>query len=160
MHVVENGFDVLAIQKLRDWGERLVPLDLVAGDLLQRLFSEEGLELHGQQIQRTEGSSKPCFAGVDPNPPITIQAHNYCLGNARKVFARERGDDTLLLLSGHSMRRTAVHLFEKYRVPPSYGMELTGHKTIETYMKYASRPSPRDLRRCACEAFGLITFLS
>ena len=50
MHVVENGFDVLAIQKLRDWGERLVPLDAVAGDLLQRLFSEEGLELHGQKI--------------------------------------------------------------------------------------------------------------
>ncbi len=54
------------------------------------------------------------------------------------------------------MRRTAVHLLEKARVPISTGMRITGHKSAEVYMIYASQPLPKDITAITEEVFGAL----
>ena len=125
LSVMDSSFDIPAVQKLREWVQRLVPLDGVAGALLGRLFSDESLCIEGQHFQCLRGSTTTCFPR---------------LGQAKREFANLRGDDYLL----------------RYRVPPSWGMRITGHRSIETCMRYASRPSPRDLRLATSEVFAQI----
>jgi hypothetical protein len=48
--------------------------------------------------------------------PVTLQAHNQALAEAAAVFAHGRDDESFLHISGHSMRRTAVRLFEARNV--------------------------------------------
>jgi hypothetical protein len=118
----------------------------------------------------TKGSLCPCFPGSperqtrrtsnEHGKPLSLQAHNQALTKAKLVFAVERANPSLLLISGRSMRRTAVHLFESKGIAPSFGMKFTGHKSVEVYMQYATLPSMRDLHKVAETAFGLIAFVA
>jgi hypothetical protein len=123
-----------------------------------RLFSDDGLRFGGQTMCWELGSDACCFEGGAPGrpskAPMTIQAHNRAISRAAKVFAAESAEPLMKFLSGHSMRRTAVHLFEAAKYPPSMGMAFTGHKSLEVYMRYATRPSVRALRKMANDIFG------
>ncbi len=124
--------------------------------MLDVLFSD-GLCFAGICIKWERGSVLPCFPGRPQRGfvgPLTLQAHNCAVRTARVVFAADPGIMEMTHLSGHTMRRTAVHLFEAHRVPPSQGMCMTGHKNSEVYLSYANRPSARDLQKVADTCFG------
>ena len=142
------------VQKLRKWGSRSVPLDDKAGQVVEALFSLGGLRVGKQRLAWNRGSRMPCFPGCDPKTPVTIQAHGQALHKACINFAEFCKDDAMLLLSGHSMRRTAVHLFEEQGIAPSMGMAFTGHKSVSVYLRYANRPSPRSLQKVSRVVFG------
>jgi integrase len=154
LSIQDNGFEGSATGKLV---RRTLPLDNTAAHYLDALFSEEGLCVEKQKVKWERGSKLPCFLGGAPGrvlqTPVTIQAHNQALSKAARVFAEERNDEALLHISGHSMRRTAVHLFEANKVPYSVGMQFTGHKSVEVYMQYASQPSIRILTEVARKVF-------
>lgn len=158
LHVKDNGYKKSATGKLVP---RSLPLDDSACGMLDTLFSEEGLVVTEQTMQWTRGSGLPCFPGGAPgrvsDVPITIQAHNQALSKAAAAFANEREDEALHHLSGHSMRRTAVHLFESKKIPYSVGMKFTGHKSVEVYMRYANQPSIRTLTAVARDVFTSAT---
>ena len=139
MSIQNNVFEGSRVGKLVP---RTLPLDETASSCLDAAFSEQGLCVGGQAIKWERDSKQPCFPGGAPGRvtqiPVTIQAHNQALAKAARAFADERNDETLLHISGHSMGRTAVHLFESNKVPYSVGMQFTGHKSVEVYMKYAS----------------------
>ncbi len=124
-----------------------------------RITSVNGITTaDGQKLAWMAGSSLPCFGGGAPGrpsrAPVTIQAYNRALAKASAVFAADRGDPLLADISGHSMRRTAVHLFEAKGVTPSAGMAFTGHKSLEVYMRYATRPSVRFMYKVAETTFA------
>jgi integrase len=157
LRIQDNGFEIPSVGKLKKWGGRDIPLDKYASATCEALFSDRGLLVGTVLFRWVTGDVTPCFPGAAGSEPITIQAHNLAIRHARVQFAIERGDDSLNRISGNSMRRTAVHLFERAKVPPSWGMQFTGHLKAETYMSYASAPDFRDLQQVAEQCFSTYT---
>ena len=154
--VQDNGFANSNIGKLHK--RRVLPLDEKAAALLEVLFSETGLTVTEQNLKWTRGCKLPCFPGGGlgrvSQTPVTLQAHNDASRKAASVFAKDMQEPAFLGLSGNSMRRTAVHLFESAKVAPSVGMHFTGHESVEVYMRYASQPSMRQLEQVSTACFG------